>query len=93
MVKSCQNYTIMFLRRIELEYKAKVVAQDWGTESLPCSTVCFKKTEAKQLTRQRGRLNSTVCLKKTEAKQLARQGGLLNSTVCFKKTEAKQLAR
>ena len=56
------------------------------------STVCFKKTEAKQLARQEGQLNSTVCIKKTEAKQLVWQEGRLNSTVCFKKTEAKQLA-
>ena len=38
------------------------------------STVCFKKTEATQLARQGGRLNSTVCFKETEAIQLAQQG-------------------
>ena len=41
-------------RRIGLEDMAKVVASDWGTESLS-STVCFIKTEAKQLAQQGGR--------------------------------------
>ena len=37
-------------------------------------TICFKQTEAKQLARHGGRLNSTICFKKTEAKQLTWQG-------------------
>ena len=55
-------------RRIELKDKAKVVASDWGTESLlrQNSTVCFKQTEAKQLARQGGGLNLTVCFKQMD---------------------------
>ena len=36
-------------RRIELEEKAKIVASDWGTESLPRCCSCFASVYLKQL--------------------------------------------
>ena len=44
-------------RRIELEDKAKVVASDWGTESLPFTVelnLLFKKDQGKTASMARG---------------------------------------
>ena len=71
-------------RRIDLEDKAKVVASDWETDSLPRWLFCLGLFETNGFTQSEA---------ETEAKQLARQGGWLNSTICFKKAEAKQLAQ